>query len=186
MAAILSRGRWVNLQYTHTKTYTGFHCILYFFFVVILLFSADPCYLYPEHLQLFSWNCPLHIHISYGIWHYFWVPSSIHTTFSKLQCCRYLNVNDMMNMAQIEQYWQQLNTIKCKLCACFMMLIKWKHFPHYWPIVGGTTSNRWIPLTKASDTELWCFLWSAIEQMIEQTIKIPVIWDTIILIMMPL
>ena len=36
-------------------------------------------------------------------------------------------------------------------------VIKWKHFPHYWPFV------RWIPLTKASDAELWCFLWSAPE-----------------------
>ena len=26
---------------------------------------------------------------------------------------------------------------------------------------GEFTGHRWIPLTKASDTELWCFLWSA-------------------------
>ena len=25
------------------------------------------------------------------------------------------------------------------------------------------TGHRWIPLTKASDAELWCFLWSALE-----------------------
>ena len=41
----------------------------------------------------------------------------------------------------------------------------------------------WIPLTKASDAELWYFLWSAPEQMVEQTIKMPVIWDAIMLIM---
>ena len=34
-------------------------------------------------------------------------------------------------------------------------LIKWKRFPRYGP--------RWIPRTKASDAELWCFLWSAPE-----------------------
>ena len=28
-------------------------------------------------------------------------------------------------------------------------------------------SHRWIPLTKASDVELWCFLWSAPEQTVE-------------------
>ena len=33
-------------------------------------------------------------------------------------------------------------------------VIKWKHFSSYW----------WIPLTKASDTELWCFHWSVPEQ----------------------
>ena len=28
---------------------------------------------------------------------------------------------------------------------------------------GEFTGHRWVPLTKASDAELWCFLWSAIE-----------------------
>ena len=39
------------------------------------------------------------------------------------------------------------------------------------------------PLTKASDAELWCFLWSTPEQTDEQTIETPVIWDAIVLIM---
>ena len=34
---------------------------------------------------------------------------------------------------------------------------------------GEFTGDRWIPLTKASDAELWCFLWSAPEQRVEQT-----------------
>ena len=38
-------------------------------------------------------------------------------------------------------------------------VIKWKHFPRNWPFVR----SRWIPHTKASDAELWCFLWSASE-----------------------
>ena len=29
------------------------------------------------------------------------------------------------------------------------------------PLCGEFTGPRWIPLTKASDAELWCFLWSA-------------------------
>ena len=28
-------------------------------------------------------------------------------------------------------------------------------------LCGEFTGHRWIPLTKASDVELWCFLWSA-------------------------
>ena len=36
------------------------------------------------------------------------------------------------------------------------------------PLWGETTCHRWIPLTKASDAELWCFLWSAPEQTVEQ------------------
>ena len=27
------------------------------------------------------------------------------------------------------------------------------------PLWGESTGHRWIPLTKASDAELWCFLW---------------------------
>ena len=34
-------------------------------------------------------------------------------------------------------------------------------------LFGEFTDHWWIPLTKASDTELWCFLWSVPEQMIE-------------------
>ena len=47
------------------------------------------------------------------------------------------------------------------------------------PLWGETTSHRWIPLTKASDAELWCFLWSMPEQTVEQTIDTPVIWEAI-------
>ena len=32
-------------------------------------------------------------------------------------------------------------------------VIRWKHFPRYWPFVRG---HRRIPRTKASDAELWC------------------------------
>ena len=41
------------------------------------------------------------------------------------------------------------------------------------------SGRRWIPLTKASDAELWCFLWSAPEQTVKWTIETPVSWDAI-------
>ena len=41
----------------------------------------------------------------------------------------------------------------------------------------------WIPHRKASDEELWCFFWSVPEPTVEQTMEMPVIWDTITLIM---
>ena len=46
-------------------------------------------------------------------------------------------------------------------------VIKWKHFLCYWPFVRGIHRSRWIPRTKASDVELWCFLWSGPEWMVE-------------------
>ena len=51
------------------------------------------------------------------------------------------------------------------------------------PLRGESTGHRWIPLTKASDAELWYFLWSVPEQTAEQTIEMLVIWDAITLIM---
>ena len=36
---------------------------------------------------------------------------------------------------------------------------------------GEFIGHRWIPLTKASDAERWCFLWSEPEQTVEQTIE---------------
>ena len=62
-------------------------------------------------------------------------------------------------------------------------VIKWKHFPRNWPFARESTGQRWIPLTKASDAALWCFLWSPPEQTVEQTSEMPVIWDAIVLIM---
>ena len=47
-------------------------------------------------------------------------------------------------------------------------VIIWKHIPRYWPFVRGIPCHRWIPLAKASDVELWCFLWSAPEQTVNK------------------
>ena len=62
-------------------------------------------------------------------------------------------------------------------------VIKWTQFPPYWPLWEESAGHLWIPLTKASDAELWCFLWSAPEQTVEQTIESIVIWSAIALIM---
>ena len=46
-----------------------------------------------------------------------------------------------------------------------------------------STGHRGLPLTKASDAKLWCFVWSAPEQMVEQIIETPLIWDAITFMM---
>ena len=60
-------------------------------------------------------------------------------------------------------------------CLCHDDVIKWKHFLCYWPfgvcgvcvcVGGGSTGHWWIALTKASDAELWYFLWSAINGLV--------------------
>ena len=39
-------------------------------------------------------------------------------------------------------------------------VINWKYFRVTDHLCGEFSGHRWIPLTKASDAELWCFLWS--------------------------
>ena len=56
-----------------------------------------------------------------------------------------------------------MNIDKITLTCYHDDVIKWKHFPRYWTFVRGIHRSRWIPRTKASDAELWCFLWSAPE-----------------------
>ena len=36
------------------------------------------------------------------------------------------------------------------------------------PLCGEFTGHRWIPLTKASEAELWCFIWCALEQRLSK------------------
>ena len=50
-------------------------------------------------------------------------------------------------------------------------------------LCGEFTGARWIPQTKASDAELCCFLWSAPEPTVEQTLETQVIRDAITLMM---
>ena len=52
------------------------------------------------------------------------------------------------------------------------------------PLWGESTGHRWIPLTKASNAELWCFLWSLPVQTVGQAIETPMIWDIIVLTLM--
>ena len=42
------------------------------------------------------------------------------------------------------------------------------------PLWGESIGHR-IPITKASGAELWCFLWSAPQQTVRQTVNTPVI-----------
>ena len=51
------------------------------------------------------------------------------------------------------------------------------------PLCGEFTVHRWIPRAKASDAELWCFLWSAPEPTLEHTMETLVIWDATVPIM---
>ena len=43
--------------------------------------------------------------------------------------------------------------------TCHDDVIKWKHYPRYWPLCGEFTGHWRIPCTKASEGELWWFFY---------------------------
>ena len=49
---------------------------------------------------------------------------------------------------------------------CMVTLSNGNIFRVTGPLCGEFTGHRLIPLTKASDAELWCFLWSAPKQTV--------------------
>ena len=64
----------------------------------------------------------------------------------------------IIRIMSLAVYSTVISTLKCidEIPAIWMTylhddVIKGKHFPRYWPFV------RWLPHTKASDAELWCF-----------------------------
>ena len=66
--------------------------------------------------------------------------------------------------------WMALPYLLPKMDTTHEDVVKWKYFPRYWPFVRESTGLRWIPITKVSVAELWCFLWSAPKRTVEQTI----------------
>ena len=83
--------------------------------------------------------------------------------------CAYYFVNSSLLTNTVSFPWNESTTksnTKMHLCQSLWshdVVIKWKHFPRYWPFVRGIHRHPWIPPpppTKASDAEFWCFLWS--------------------------
>ena len=61
------------------------------------------------------------------------------------------------------------------ICAVFETLVLPQNYGNIFrvtvPLWREFTGHRWIPLTKASDVELWCFLWSVPEQTLSKQSK---------------
>ena len=69
-----------------------------------------------------------------------------------------------MNLYKTDLYKQFESMVLSWICiwTCLQIhddVIKWKHFPRYWPFVRGIHRSPVNSPHKASDAELWCFLW---------------------------
>ena len=103
------------------------------------------------HVQMCVLNVCNHIHKKYTLF--------LHISYSLL-----LNTLN----CSVANTWVQILVIVVPVGMFFTHddVIKWKHFPRYWSLVRGFTGHRWIPHPKASDAELWCFLWCTPEVMV--------------------
>ena len=95
--------------------------------------------------------------------------------FPQIQLCTHLSINTKLeNIILTLQFWKWMHVfiavISCKICIIMLLALK-----------RESTNQLWIPITKASDTELWCVLWCSWDQNNGQTIETPVIWDAIIM-----
>ena len=88
----------------------------------------------------------------------------------------------MIQLGVQEMNWRQTSQFLCQ-AGHMMKSSNGNIFRVTGPLCGKFTSHRWIPHTKASNTELWWFLWSGPEPTVEQAMETPVIWDAIVLIM---
>ena len=89
-----------------------------------------------------------------------------------------LNIPFFLLTGRFTDFWHRLE-------KCFNTFLKasTKRPPSWWrhqmeKVSALLALCDGIPL-KDSDVELWCFLWFASEQTVEQTNEMPVIWDAI-------
>ena len=106
-----------------------------------------------------------------------------HAQFAKQKCAVFHGRRDFL-----ERLKELITNRKNRWVATHTKAFTWwRHqmetFPRYWPFVRGIHWSTVNSRTKASDAELWYFLWSAPEQMVEWKIKTSVIWNVIARIM---
>ena len=90
--------------------------------------------------------------------------SRIHSEH-KYELHRYSVISYVKSTLLNHIYWSRYNISSwCAATNHFAWLLhQMETFSRYWPFVREFTGPRWLPCTKASDMEFWCFLWSASE-----------------------
>ena len=82
---------------------------------------------------------------------------------------------NMVTFLRCTQNRSRVRGVYCEFFQSMMTSSNGNIFLITGPLWGESTGDRWTPLTKASDVDLWYFLWSALEQRVEQTMETPVI-----------
>ena len=132
-----------------------------FFFQMHLKMSSAKWWPFCLGLSVFSYLCPVLLGISFA---FDWLALSVAHAGGALNGGLRLDYSE--KHSQPPWWYHQMDTFSALLA-----------------FVGESTGHWLIPITNASDAKLCCFLWSATEQTVEQTISTVVIWNAIALIM---
>ena len=79
--------------------------------------------------------------------------------------------------------WHVLNVVVGLYIQKYNGVIKWRHFPRYWPFARGILWSTVDSPNKGRRRGALIFSWSAPEQTFKQTTETPMIWDDIAPIM---
>ena len=123
------------------------------------------CYSMPTNVV--TWICSLGMRVH----EYVYCPIVAPWRMSWATCPHAQQAGAVEVRANGAHHWEENVVILTKsssLAALHDDVIKWKHFPRNWPFVRGIHRSRWIPHTKASDAELWCFLLSASDKRLSK------------------
>ena len=81
------------------------------------------------------------------------------------------NLNTLAVILHVHRTWYNITTAACECVEIFCVNLRsifsmmtssnGNIFRVTGHLCGQFTGHRWIPRTKASDAEFWCFLWSA-------------------------
>ena len=158
------------LHYTHAIEW----CICP---LIVVSLSDICCTFHTSSLRNVAQFCAGILSSVYNMWHFV----HIATVFDHFVCVSWLigsksfpNLVNLWIVVKLQTNW--FFTVKTKRAKWHGQkpihwsqllshdnVMKWKHFLRYWPLCGEFTGDRWIPRTKASDADIWCFLWSARE-----------------------
>ena len=163
-----------NTDLDHTSNYTVHHGYSFAAFEEwavnwIMLILTLP-FRYRSKITVIQW-----VMIEY---------SGSYQTHKNYLVSRIILISDIVHICKIWYNATRHSSLSSQICGTIFMMKSsngniFRVTGLLWGLFNG---HRWIPLTEASDAELWCFLCFAPEHTTAQTTEASVIWDATALI----
>ena len=155
--------------------------------------SSRDFVIFPGAICFACVNIEVSVYVLWAGNHWFLITHSFSVIFPRAICFSCVNIEVSVYVLWAENHWFLITHLFSLVCrqadilnsdnAFMMTSSNGNIFRVNDHLCGEFNAHRWIPRTKASDAELWCFLWSAPEPTVKLTIVRLVIWDAIVPIM---